>query len=247
MSNNTAPEARRRGERGTSAARSPRAPRSAIPGQVGRRAASNRQSHGFLREVLEHYAGGSLTGIDEQALRAQWLWLETDESVLGSADVGTELVLVESGLLAESLVGQHPGTLDFVERGQFGGNVLAMLGDARQSDPVCDAGLEPAVSYSYRAVAPSRVVLLDAERIGWLASRDPSWAEVRRRMTICSIQASQVRERERLTRSPDQRYVDLVDRRPDVAAQLTQREIARFLGVSEVTMSRMKSRVSGRG
>ena len=47
-----------------------------------------------------------------------------------------------------------------------------------------------------------------------------------------------------MLKTPAERYVDFVAERPDVAGALTQREIARFLGVSEVTMSRLKARVA---
>ncbi len=49
-----------------------------------------------------------------------------------------------------------------------------------------------------------------------------------------------------LTRTPEQRYLDLVARRPDLLQRVPQYHIASFLGIQPETLSRIRRRITGR-
>ncbi len=104
----------------------------------------------------------------------------------------------------------------------------------------------PAPSYRVSAVTEARVILLDARHISTLAGRHAEWATLRSRILLEQTLRQAQREEERLTRSSEERYEALLARSPEAVSQLTQREIARYLGISEVTMSRLMARRGGR-
>jgi CRP-like cAMP-binding protein len=60
---------------------------------------------------------------------------------------------------------------------------------------------------------------------------------------MASLQQTQI---EILTRTPEQRYLDLVARRPDLLQRVPQYHIATFLGIQPETLSRIRRRLSRR-
>lgn len=206
-----------------------------------------RLSHGFARDVLERVIGGPLPGVEEVAARAQWRWLDPGQVLIEAGAPSRWLIIVETGLLVESVQkAAQVITVGFLEKGQVGGNFSLMQPDPLERRPTEHSPGVDLLASTYRYSAPiaSRAVLVDAEQVGRLAARDRSWADLRHRLSLGWTLELQRRERDRLLKTPAERYVDFVAERPDVAGALTQREIARFLGVSEVTMSRLKARVA---
>ena len=145
-----------------------------------------------------------------------------------------------------------PSQCDTVARGrvcsQVSGNLFALYGDVLREPSSAAMGYDraPAPSYRVSAVTEARVILLDARHISTLAGRHAEWATLRSRILLEQTLRQAQREEERLTRSSEERYEALLARSPEVVSQLTQREIARYLGISEVTMSRLMARRGGR-
>lgn len=214
-----------------------------------RRGTSLRASQTFVRDSLERLAGAPLPGVEEVVARAHARWLDPGQVLVEEGAPAPWLILVESGVLAETLTwGSRSVTLEFLGRGQVGGNVFALRSAAMSPFGQGDGAKrsERAVSpYRYRAPVLTRVNLLEAEQLGRFAARDRAWAELRDQIGVSQGLALQRRELERAFLSPAERYERLQAARGDVAQQLTQREIAQYLGVSEVTMSRIKARGGG--
>lgn len=67
---------------------------------------------------------------------------------------------------------------------------------------------------------------------------------------ICRIISEEVIAKERLkldefkTSSPEQRYLNLVEKRPDLIQRVPQHQLASFLGITPQSLSRLKSRLS---
>ena len=202
----------------------------------------------FARRRLTDVAGSPLPRLGTILALASSLRLRAGDLLIQQGKPFPYLVLVERGLLAETVsrAGREV-TVAFREREDVCGNLFALCGEFVR-DSAAGGGTDAATisSYDVSAVCESRVVLLDARHIANLAGRHSEWATLRARLLIEHSLSQVARETERLTRTPEERYESLLSRSPAVAAQLKQREIARYLGISEVTMSRLMARRAGR-
>ena len=198
--------------------------------------------------VLTELAGTRLPGIDELLTRSSTRRLQAGEVLVEQGQAFRSLVVIERGVLTES-VGRDSRmtTVAFHERGEVSGNVFALhAAPDRAPSVVTLADWQGEAPYRLAAVVPSRVVVVDAHQIASLAARHAEWAHLRGRVLHAYAMQQQRREHERLTLSTEERYERLLAERPALAGVLTQREIARYLGISEVTMSRLMTRRSGR-
>lgn len=204
--------------------------------------------HGFASRLLAEIAGGPLPRLDTLMSSASSLHLCAGECLSEPGQPFPYLVLVERGLLAQTVVHEaRETTVAFLERGDVSGNLFALYGDVLRESPAgigCESTSTP--SYRVSAVTEARVILLDARLMSSLAARHGEWATLRARLLLEQTLRQAQREEERLTRSFEERYEALVARSPEAVSQLTQREIARYLGISEVTMSRLMARRGGR-
>jgi CRP-like cAMP-binding protein len=204
---------------------------------------------GFASRLLAEIGGGPLPRMDSLLATASSVHLATGDPLCEPGKPFPYLVLVERGLLAQAVVHEsRDTTVAFLERGDVTGNLFALYGDTMRESGSGVNGFEASAFPVYRvsAVSEARVILLDPRVIATLAARHGEWATLRSHLLLGHTLRQSQREVERLTRSSDERYDALVERSPDAASQLTQREIARYLGISEVTMSRLMARRGGR-
>lgn len=204
--------------------------------------------HDFASRLLAEIGGDPLPRLETLLASAASLHLAPGDRLSEPGKSFTSVVLVERGLLAQRVVGEGlEVTVAFLGRGDVSGNLYALYGDLLRDLPSA-AGFEAAIAPSYRvaAVTEARVILLDARVMATLAGRHAAWATLRSRLLLEQTLRQAQREEERLTCTSEERYERLVERSPEVAAQLTQREIARYLRISEVTMSRLMARRRGR-
>jgi len=204
--------------------------------------------HEFARRRLADLAGGPLPRLDTILALASGLHLRAGDLLIEQGKPFPYLVIVERGLLAQTVSREgREVTIAFLEREDVCGSLFALYGElARDSTAVGGTDAASISPYGVSVVSETRVVLLEPRHIANLASRHTEWATLRARLLLEHSLNQVARETERLTRSSEERYEDLVRRSPAAAAQLTQREIARYLGISEVTMSRLMARRAGR-
>jgi CRP-like cAMP-binding protein len=74
--------------------------------------------------------------------------------------------------------------------------------------------------------------------------RHPAWIACERRALLALLDEKMRREREFLQRSATERYVDLIESRPDWAERIPLRHIASFLGITDVALSRIRRRLN---
>jgi CRP-like cAMP-binding protein len=108
--------------------------------------------------------------------------------------------------------------------------------------------LEPqgCTSFAAYAVVASTVDQIDYAQLQRLVDRHPSWQRLLSNAFKLYGQRKEQRERELLTLSPEQRYVEFLRRHRDVAAVLRQHDIASYVRVTPVALSRIKSRIKAR-
>lgn len=98
--------------------------------------------------------------------------------------------------------------------------------------------------YSAVALEPSRVVALPTR---WLSARFATHVELRdgaARLDGWIKARKEARERALLCDSAEQRYRDLLREQPDLAGRLQQGDIARYIGVTPIALSRIKRRIA---
>lgn len=121
----------------------------------------------------------------------------------------------------------------FVAEGGFFASAVALLGDGR-------------ASFSATALATACVERVDYAVLEALAARHPSWQRVLTRgFQLFGLRKEQ-RERELLTLDAGQRYRRFVEEDAALAARLPQKEIAAYLGITPVALSRIRRRMRPR-
>lgn len=107
------------------------------------------------------------------------------------------------------------------------------------------AALEPGgrTSFSAFAACNATVEQLPYKVLLELAESHPTWQRVLRRAFEIYGFRKETREKELLTLSPEERYVRFVENRVKLAERLTDKDIASYIRVTPVALSRIKRRV----
>lgn len=99
-------------------------------------------------------------------------------------------------------------------------------------------------SYSAYAEPACLVEQIDYRQIQRLAERHLGWQRALSQAFKIYGQRKERREMELLTLSPEQRYLSFLQERPELAAQLRQRDIASYVRVTPVALSRIRARLA---
>jgi len=158
--------------------------------------------------------------------------LAKDEVLFEMGQPHPYLYVIRSGcvkLLYRTAQGEE-WVQDFMAEGAFFGSVTAM-----SPGGVC--------SYACEAVEPCELERLDYAWIEQTAQADPVW-----RMALLNgwkdyAIRKEWRERDLLTLSPEQRLQAFLDREGHLAQRVPQKDLARHLGVTPVSLSRIRRRL----
>lgn len=110
------------------------------------------------------------------------------------------------------------------------------------------AGLPPGGRTSFAAIAMERatVELLSYPAILALADRHLAWQRTWRVAIEQYGARKEKRERELLTLTPEERYALFLSESPGLAERIPQKDLALYLGITPVGLSRMRGRMAGR-
>lgn len=95
-------------------------------------------------------------------------------------------------------------------------------------------------------VEPSRLLVATRERFSLLSAGHPGWREIITRLTERRLVEEEHRHGELLRYDATRRYLNFLSAEPDLAARLTQRLIAAYIGVTPVQLSRIRGRLTRR-
>jgi CRP-like cAMP-binding protein len=141
------------------------------------------------------------------------------------------------------------------------GGVIRMVYDTRDGDGwikgfaeagTCFASLTAledggVASYSAFAETDARVDRIDFALLAGLAARHPAWQRVMTQAFRIYGQRKEQREMELLTLSAEERYLRFLQRHPALAGLLRQRDIASYVRVTPVALSRIRTRLIREG
>lgn len=111
------------------------------------------------------------------------------------------------------------------------------------------AGLAPGgvTTFSAVAMAPGAIEQLSYPRILALGERHLAWQKALRAGIEHYGARKEKRERELLMLKPEQRYRAFLDESPELAAQLPLKDLALYLGITPVALSRIRGRLAMSG
>jgi CRP-like cAMP-binding protein len=97
-------------------------------------------------------------------------------------------------------------------------------------------------SYACEALEPCVLERIDYAWLEACAARHPLWQAALLHGWKDYATRREIRERDLLTLSPPARYAAFVAQRPGLAARVPQKELARYLGITPVSLSRIRAR-----
>lgn len=148
--------------------------------------------------------------------------------IVASGDEENKLYLLMDGLIRKYYVDYQGNDLthQFLEAGQvFSTQHVVFSGQV-----ICN----------FEAVEPCRLVCFDYERVQKLMVEDPSLTKIYIGILEETLRIKLVRETALLTETATERYVKLKTEIPDIDQRISHAHIASYIGVTPVSLSRIR-------
>jgi CRP-like cAMP-binding protein len=104
-------------------------------------------------------------------------------------------------------------------------------------------GNEPSI-FTVESIEPSTVILLKIEDFKILLQNSPELKDELIRVLVKRLNDYAKLFLSRITKTPEQRYIDLMKNNPSVFLRVSQRYIATYLGITPVSLSRIRNRTA---
>ncbi len=168
---------------------------------------------------------------DFVASRGQLIDLEAGEHVFHQGDDDRSVYVLRSGLLKAYYLSDEGK--ERVKSFIGPGDLIASLTSAYRKEG-CSFGLV--------SVEASTVVAIDFDTLYEATQTDLAVASAVIRPLLEFAMKKERREREFLTESAEERYRLLMAQSPDLSDKVKQKDIARYLGITPVALSRIRAR-----
>jgi CRP-like cAMP-binding protein len=206
-----------------------------------------------LRLLLEAYAGCDLPQWEIFASNVRVVRLEPGTVLFSAGEHHPYVYFVQRGLFKAQLLtdGDRLTTVFFPEEGDVLASIAALGIDAIRR--VASRGLHPrsetlraAVEahtiHTVTAIEPSMVVRVNYRVIEHLSSQHLQWARLTTTIALMHATTLQL-DAGWLRNTPEQRYRSLLREQPGLLQRITQRDLANFLNITDVALSRIAKRV----
>lgn len=167
-----------------------------------------------------------LTGVSQRCV------VKPGESIFNQDDPHPFLYVVESGLLKFNYLRSdgEEWIKSFVVEGQFFASLSALAPAGR-------------ASFSAVAIEACRLEKIPFVTLRDLADTDLGWSRMVRNALMIFGERKERRERQFLTLDREEHYRLLVREEPDLLKRVPQKDLASYLGITPVGLSRIASRV----
>jgi CRP-like cAMP-binding protein len=181
--------------------------------------------------LFESIAGDVLVERDLLLNAIELRKLNAGETLFSQDEAHPFLYVVRQGLLKLTYLNEHGDewTKSLVAEGQFFASLSALR-----------SGL---TSFSACAIEASLLERIPFRLIEQLADRDLAWSRMVRNALMIFAERKERRERQFLTMSAEARYRLLLEEEPHLAARVPQKDLASYLGVTPVGLSRISRRI----
>jgi CRP-like cAMP-binding protein len=185
------------------------------------------------RSVLEHLAGGPLPEWESFAAQVQPRSVAAGDALFSSDVPWPWLCVVRSGLfkLVYLRADGSERIKSFIAEGGFFASLAALVPGGR-------------TSFAAVALQTSVVEPLSYPQILQLGERHLIWQKALRAGIQHYGARKEKRERELLMLSPEERYRLFLQEEPTLAARVAQQDIALYLGITPVALSRIRGRMA---
>jgi len=99
----------------------------------------------------------------------------------------------------------------------------------------------PSLRY-IQALEETKLICIDYDRFCDLSIGNIYWAEFIRKVIELRYAEKEIKERDLMIKSAQERYVDFLENRKDLVKRIPQNQIALYLGITPFTLSRLKNR-----
>lgn len=182
-------------------------------------------------DLFERIAGQVLAERDLLIGAIELRHVRAGETLFSQDDAHPFIYVVRQGLLKFTYLDEQgiEWTKSIVAEGQF----FASLAALRSGQ----------ASFSVNAIETSVLERLPYGTLEQLADRDLGWSRMVRHALMFFAERKERRERQFLTMSAEARYRLLLDEEPHLAARTPQKDLAAYLGITPVGLSRIAKRV----
>lgn len=206
-----------------------------------------------LRLLLEAYAGTELPQWDFFANNVRGVRLEPGSVLFAAGERDPHVYFVQRGLLKAQILseGNRPTTVYFPEEGDILASLAALGVDGirrvaskglHPRSNTLRAAIEAQSNHTVIAIEPSQVLRVGYRVIDHLSSQFLQWAKLT--STIALMHATTLQADAGWLRStPEQRYRALLREHPGFVQRVTQRDLASYLNITDVALSRIAKRV----
>jgi CRP-like cAMP-binding protein len=121
-------------------------------------------------------------------------------------------------------------------------NIKSFIQPGELIGSLASAYLKEDCSFSVVCLEPSVAMEIEFDALYAATKGDPEMASAMVEHLLSFSMRKERREREFLTESAEERYCMLLDSSPELFDKVTQKDIARYLGITPVALSRIRKR-----
>lgn len=207
-----------------------------------------------LRLLMEAYVGSELPHWDTYAAQSTIVRLKPGDVLFSAGELHPYVYYIERGLLKAQLKvdsGRRWATMFFSEEGEVMASMPALAPQglqravSRNLHPRALALQSAASGQSIHTVtALEHCVLLKGsfQVVDQLARKYPEWSQLLAALAVMYATTLQI-DGAWLRGTPEQRYRDLLEEHPGLIDRVTQRDLANYLNITNVALSRIAKRV----
>lgn len=159
-----------------------------------------------------------------------------NDFILMPGDRNYELIFVNKGLLRIYYINEdgEESNKAFPDKGMFAG-------------PLATALLGMPSRYGIQALEPTTMLATNYEDYFEILDRDPVFDRLGRKILEWVLGQRELREQSLLQQSAKERYLDFIEKHPDLIQRIPQYHIASYLGITEVSLSRLRKKLVRNG
>lgn len=161
---------------------------------------------------------------------------EKGDFILLPGDLEYELMFVYEGLLRIYYINEEgeESNKAFPAEGMFAG-------------PLATALLGMPSRYGIQALEPTKMLATNYNNYFDILERHPVFDRLGRKVLEWVLGQRELREQSLLQKSAKERYKDFLEERPDLVQRIPQYHIASYLGITEVSLSRLRNTMAEEG
>jgi CRP-like cAMP-binding protein len=206
-----------------------------------------------MRLLMEAYAGTELPEWEGFARSLRSVRVDPGDTLFSAGEPHPFVYYVEQGLLKAQVLNSRGRSIIafFSEEGDVLASMPALAPEAvrlvakRNLHPrveVLQAAVDGVSIHTLVAIQPSLVHRFDYRIVDQLAFRHAAWGRACNALSMMYAITLQA-DNAALRSSPEQRYRSLLEIRPDLIDRVSKRDLASFLNVTDVALSRIAKRV----